>query len=126
MKPAAIICAAAMAVLLARTAPAQDSKTPAEWTAQLGAERLPDREAASAALLKLGAKARDDVRHALDSTDPEVKSRARELWKTLRWLVVPDADEDIEAHVFTIAEAKAMAARGEIIDLKTAYGLTLI
>ena len=95
MKPAAIICAAAMAVLLARTAPAQDSKTPAEWTAQLGAERLPDREAASAALLKLGAKARDDVRHALDSTDPEVKSRARELWKTLRWLVVPDADEDI-------------------------------
>jgi ADP-ribose pyrophosphatase len=38
----------------------------------------------------------------------------------------PDADEDIEAQVFTIAEAKAMAARGEIVDLKTAYGLTLI
>ena len=38
----------------------------------------------------------------------------------------PDADEDIEAQVFTIAEARAMAARGEIIDLKTLYGLTLI
>ena len=38
----------------------------------------------------------------------------------------PDPDEDIEAHVFTIAEARAMAARGEIVDLKTAYGLTLI
>jgi 8-oxo-dGTP pyrophosphatase MutT (NUDIX family) len=38
----------------------------------------------------------------------------------------PDADEDIEAQVFTIAEARGMAARGEIIDLKTLYGLTLI
>ena len=38
----------------------------------------------------------------------------------------PDDDEDIRAEVFTIEEAKAMVARGEIIDLKTAYGLTLI
>jgi ADP-ribose pyrophosphatase len=38
----------------------------------------------------------------------------------------PDPDEDIEPHVFTIVEARAMAARGEIIDLKTAFGLTLI
>jgi hypothetical protein len=38
----------------------------------------------------------------------------------------PDDDEDIRAEIFTIADAKAMAARGEIIDLKTAYGLTLI
>jgi ADP-ribose pyrophosphatase len=38
----------------------------------------------------------------------------------------PDADEDIEPQVFTIGEARAMAARGEIIDLKTLYGLTLI
>jgi ADP-ribose pyrophosphatase len=38
----------------------------------------------------------------------------------------PDEDEDIRAETFTLAEAKAMAARGEIIDLKTAYGLTLI
>jgi ADP-ribose pyrophosphatase len=38
----------------------------------------------------------------------------------------PDDDEDIHAQVFAIAEAKAMAARGDIVDLKTAYGLTLI
>lgn len=37
----------------------------------------------------------------------------------------PDEDEDIHAQTFTIAEARAMVARGEIIDLKTAYGLTL-
>lgn len=38
----------------------------------------------------------------------------------------PDDDEDIAPQVFTVAEAKAMAERGDIIDLKTAYGLTLI
>lgn len=37
-----------------------------------------------------------------------------------------DADEDIETRAFTVAEARAMVARGEIEDLKTAYGLTLI
>jgi ADP-ribose pyrophosphatase len=38
----------------------------------------------------------------------------------------PDDDEDIRSRVFTIVEAKALAARGDIVDLKTAYGLTLI
>ncbi|HEX3703856.1 MAG TPA: NUDIX hydrolase [Vicinamibacterales bacterium] len=38
----------------------------------------------------------------------------------------PDADEDIHAHTFTFAEARAMVERREIIDLKTAYGLTLL
>jgi ADP-ribose pyrophosphatase len=38
----------------------------------------------------------------------------------------PDEDEDIQVHVFTIADAKALLARGEVVDLKTAYGLTLI
>ena len=37
-----------------------------------------------------------------------------------------DEDEDIYVQAFTISEAKALATRGEIIDLKTAYGLTLI
>jgi ADP-ribose pyrophosphatase len=37
-----------------------------------------------------------------------------------------DEDEDIHPAVVTIAESKAMVARGDIIDLKTAYGLTLI
>ena len=39
---------------------------------------------------------------------------------------LPDEDEDIHAQLFTIADAKAMVARGEIVDLKSAYGLTLI
>ena len=38
----------------------------------------------------------------------------------------PDEDEDIETMSVTVAEARAMVERGEIIDLKTAYGLTLI
>jgi ADP-ribose pyrophosphatase len=38
----------------------------------------------------------------------------------------PDEDEDIQAVPMTIDEARAMVERGEIIDLKTAYGLTLI
>jgi ADP-ribose pyrophosphatase len=38
----------------------------------------------------------------------------------------PDDDENITAQVFAIEEAKAMVRRGEIVDLKTAYSLTLI
>ena len=37
-----------------------------------------------------------------------------------------DEDEDIRAQVFTLDEARAMVKRGEIIDLKTAWGLTLV
>jgi ADP-ribose pyrophosphatase len=38
----------------------------------------------------------------------------------------PDEDEEIESHAMSIAEAKAMVARGEIVDLKTAYALSLV
>ena len=38
----------------------------------------------------------------------------------------PDEDEDISVHPTTVAEARAMLARGDIVDLKTAYALTLI
>jgi hypothetical protein len=38
----------------------------------------------------------------------------------------PDLDEDIQARSVTIAEARAMVARGDIVDLKTAYALTLM
>jgi len=37
-----------------------------------------------------------------------------------------DDDEDIETQAMTLVEARAMVARGEIEDLKTAYGLTLL
>ncbi len=38
----------------------------------------------------------------------------------------PDEDEDILPEAMTIAEARDMVARGNIVDLKTAYGLTLV
>ena len=38
----------------------------------------------------------------------------------------PDEDEDIQARTITIAEARAMLVRGDIVDLKTAYALTLV
>ena len=38
----------------------------------------------------------------------------------------PDEDEDIAPKSVTVEEARAMLARGDIIDLKTAYALTLI
>ena len=38
----------------------------------------------------------------------------------------PDEDEDITVHPTSVAEAKAMVARGDIVDLKTAYALMLI
>ena len=38
----------------------------------------------------------------------------------------PDEDEEIRPQSFTIAEAKNMVARGEVLDLKSAFALTLI
>ena len=38
----------------------------------------------------------------------------------------PDEDEIIEPRVFPVAEARALVARGEIADMKTAVGLTLL
>jgi ADP-ribose pyrophosphatase len=39
---------------------------------------------------------------------------------------LPDEDEDIHVQSFTVAEAKAMLDNGDIFDLKTAYGLSLL
>lgn len=40
--------------------------------------------------------------------------------------VTKDDDEEIEPRTFTIAEARALVASGEIVDLKTLAGLSLI
>lgn len=37
-----------------------------------------------------------------------------------------DEDEDIEARVFALSDAREMVRRGEIVDMKTLVGLTLI
>ncbi len=38
----------------------------------------------------------------------------------------PDADEQIEPRVYTLREARALVARGGIVDMKTVVGLTLV
>jgi ADP-ribose pyrophosphatase len=38
----------------------------------------------------------------------------------------PDEDEDIQVQPYPIAAAKAMVTSGQIVDLKTAYALTLV
>ena len=38
----------------------------------------------------------------------------------------PDEDEEIVTRIFTLDEARAMVERGKIVDLKTAYALTLV
>jgi ADP-ribose pyrophosphatase len=38
----------------------------------------------------------------------------------------PDEDEDIATRTIAVADARAMLAHGEIVDLKTAYALTLL
>ena len=38
----------------------------------------------------------------------------------------PDEDEDIEPRTFTIADARDMVRRGEIVDMKTIVGLGLL
>jgi ADP-ribose pyrophosphatase len=38
----------------------------------------------------------------------------------------PDEDEDIESMAVPVDVARQMVVRGEIVDLKTAYGLTLL
>ncbi len=37
-----------------------------------------------------------------------------------------DEDEDIHAEPFTVEEARGMLTQGKIVDLKTAFGLTLL
>jgi hypothetical protein len=37
-----------------------------------------------------------------------------------------DEDEDITVHPTSVADARKLLARGDIVDLKTAYALTLI
>jgi ADP-ribose pyrophosphatase len=38
----------------------------------------------------------------------------------------PDPDEDLEVRTFSLDEARAMVASGEIVDMKTVVGLTLV
>ena len=37
-----------------------------------------------------------------------------------------DEDEDLELRVFSVEEARQLVRSGEVVDMKTALGLTLI
>ncbi|MGB8355050.1 MAG: hypothetical protein WCD79_14230, partial [Chthoniobacteraceae bacterium] len=106
MKRTFVFCVAGV-FLLFSTAFGEENRTPAEWIARLGADHLVERDEASAALLNLGVKARDEVHGAINSPDPEVQWRARELWKALRWMVVPGADADTRTLVEAAEQKKA-------------------
>ena len=73
-------------------------------------------------LLKLTAlpatPARPNLRRSADCQElepPAPDSQARK-----------DEDEEIEPRTFTVAEAQSLIASGEIVDLKTVAGLTMI
>ncbi|HBC86175.1 MAG TPA: hypothetical protein DCZ94_04390 [Lentisphaeria bacterium] len=84
-----------------------EEKSPAELVKQLGDQKYELRQNAMDELKKSGFKARDDVRKALSSDDPEVKERARELWKSLKWMVFENAGQDIYQSVSKMANRDA-------------------
>jgi tetratricopeptide (TPR) repeat protein len=84
----------------ATESPSQEQIT--ELIQQLGSEEFREREAATRVLQKLGYHARAAVAEAKDSTDPEIRSRARTLWEALRWMMMPDDDGDVEKLVAAI------------------------
>jgi len=61
------------------------ARTAADWVRDLGSPKHEVRERAEKELLLLRVAARDAVRKALSSSDPEVKSRAQRIWRAIRW-----------------------------------------
>ena len=113
--PRIIRCITIVALVVVARAWAADTvqKTPAEWVEQLGAGHLAERDEASAALLAMGGDAREAVQGALDSKDAEVQARAKELWETLRWDVIPGAEQDT-AVIVALVEKKRAAKQGDV------------
>ncbi len=79
----------APAASFAASAKEKAGPAPEELVRQLGADSFADREAAEKRLTEAGFPAREAVRKAKDSTDPEVRMRAGRVWERLRWLAVP-------------------------------------
>ncbi|MFZ2656953.1 MAG: hypothetical protein WAX69_18615 [Victivallales bacterium] len=99
-------------------------RTPDELVGELGNSDYDLRQNAALELLSMGYHAREDVRRALDSKDPEVKERARELWKSLRWMVFPKAGKDISASLLKLENKNADRKIWE--ELYSKYGFDLI
>lgn len=83
-----VCCRAALIVLalamgLASAEDAAGKKSTDEWIKQLGADKFAEREAATKALIALGAEAEPLVKKALDNPDNEVRRRAARVMAAL-------------------------------------------
>jgi hypothetical protein len=63
--------------------------------AQLGSAKFADRENAAQKLLLLGYYARKEVEKAMNSKDPEVKMRLKDIWEKIKWIIFPGAGQDV-------------------------------
>ena len=84
----------------------------------LGVARTTDKEEIRKKYKKLARRHHPDV----NPGDKDAERRFKEINAAYAVL----SDEDIRARVLTVDEARAMLKRGDIVDLKTAYGLTLL
>jgi tetratricopeptide (TPR) repeat protein len=64
-----------------------------------------EREKATKHLIKLGYYARDSVKRALATKDPEARMRLKEIWKRIQWTVFPGQEEDVNEFLSSIKEA---------------------
>lgn len=104
------------------TPPEQKGKQLAGWVRQLGAAAYADREEASRRLSDAGGTARPLLEEAMQSSDPEVRMRARELLENL-----PEVDEEerkmrSRVAVLTLAGMNSMAARAALEEVASGQG----
>jgi lipoprotein NlpI len=63
---------------------------------KLGAVNFRERENAGEELEQLGYYAREEVKKALNSKDPEVRLRLKKIWTKIKWKAFPGAEDDVE------------------------------
>ena len=93
---------------------------------QLGAANFADRESAAKTLTENGFYARDAVRSALSSKDPEVRTRAERIWKSIRWAVFPGAKPEIGKFVSKLESGALDASDARWRRLISGYGVAAL
>lgn len=82
--------------LAAIPAVSAENKTDAvELTRQLGAPDFNTRENATKKLVEMGGGARNAVKAAMKSNDPEIRARAKRVWGKIQYRIFPGAGQDI-------------------------------
>jgi len=69
---------------------------------QLGANDFKKREMATQKLLKLAYYARNEVKQALNSPDPEVRLRLKKIWGKIKWRLFPEAEDDVTEFIYKL------------------------